>query len=121
MPRHKGPPKGRRVSTISCNPCTWGTSLIRRHEGRWWRIVQRILLPCISVLEQVRSYLRIIDPEIGEDELLKSVALRTRHTMEPLAWHWSHWPGGLVNRVRGKCLFSVAGEPARQRARSRFV
>ena len=19
--------------------------------------------------------------------------LRTRHTLEPLAWHWSHWPG----------------------------
>ena len=30
---------------------------------------------------------------------------RTQHTFEPLAWHWSHWPGRLVNRVRGKCLF----------------
>ena len=23
-------------------------------------------------------------------------SLRTRHTLEPLAWHWSHWPGRLV-------------------------
>jgi len=22
-------------------------------------------------------------------------ALRTRHTLEPFAWHWSHWPGRL--------------------------
>ena len=28
----------------------------------------------------------------------------TRHTMEPLAWHWSHWPGRLVNRKES--LFS---------------
>ena len=35
--------------------------------------------------------------------------LRTRHTLEPLAWHWSHWSGRLVNRVRGKHLFSQAG------------
>ena len=27
--------------------------------------------------------------------------LRTRHTLEPLAWHWSHWPRRLVNRGRG--------------------
>jgi len=25
-------------------------------------------------------------------------SLRTRHTLEPLAWHWSHWPGRLVNQ-----------------------
>ena len=25
------------------------------------------------------------------------------HTLEPLAWHWSHWPGRLVNRG-GECL-----------------
>ncbi len=24
--------------------------------------------------------------------------LRTWHTLEPLAWHWSHWPGRLVNQ-----------------------
>ena len=28
-------------------------------------------------------------------------ALRTRHTLEPLAWHWSHWPGRLVNQGGG--------------------
>ena len=33
--------------------------------------------------------------------------LRTRHTLEPLAWHWSHWSGRLVNRG-GKWLFSKA-------------
>jgi len=22
-----------------------------------------------------------------------ALTLRTRHTLEPLAWHWSHWPG----------------------------
>ena len=31
--------------------------------------------------------------------------LRTRHTLEPWAWHWSHWPGRLVN-PGGECLFS---------------
>ena len=25
-------------------------------------------------------------------------SLWTRRTLEPLAWHWSHWPGRLVNR-----------------------
>ena len=25
------------------------------------------------------------------------VRLRTRHAMEPLAWHWSHWPDSPVN------------------------
>ena len=24
---------------------------------------------------------------------------RTRHTLEPLAWYWSHWPGRLFNRI----------------------
>ena len=28
--------------------------------------------------------------------------LGTRHTLEPLAWRWSHWPGRLVN-WGGKC------------------
>ena len=32
-------------------------------------------------------------------------SLRTRHTLEPLAWHWSHWPDRLVNQG-GECLFS---------------
>ena len=27
--------------------------------------------------------------------------LRTLHTLEPMAWHCSHWPGGLVNRGGG--------------------
>jgi hypothetical protein len=36
-------------------------------------------------------------PASGHYSLLD--ALRTRHTMEPLAWHWSHWPGRLVNRA----------------------
>jgi len=26
---------------------------------------------------------------------------RTRQTLQPLAWHWSHLPGRLVNRGRG--------------------
>ena len=45
-------------------------------------------------------------------ELLELVqpGLRTRHTLEPLAWHWSHWPGRLVNRG-GKCLFSKGRNP----------
>ena len=28
-------------------------------------------------------------------------SLRPRHTLEPLAWHWSHWTGRLVNRGGG--------------------
>ena len=36
--------------------------------------------------------------------------VRTRHTLEPLAWHWSHWSGGLVNR-RGKWFFSEGSNP----------
>jgi len=42
--------------------------------------------------------------------------------LEPLAWHWGHWPGRLVNRVRGKCLFSGRedhGVEARARERER--
>ena len=27
----------------------------------------------------------------------KALCLRTRHTLEPLAWHWSQWPGQSVN------------------------
>ena len=30
--------------------------------------------------------------------------LRTRHTLEPLDCHWSHWPGRLVNRGGGRDL-----------------
>jgi len=33
----------------------------------------------------------------GGDTGLSRARLRTRHTLEPLAWHWSHWPG----RARG--------------------
>ena len=29
-------------------------------------------------------------------------SLRTRQTLEPLTWHWSHWPGRLVNQYRRK-------------------
>ena len=38
------------------------------------------------------------------------VDLRTRHTLEPLAWHASHWSGRLVNRV-GKWFFSNGSNP----------
>jgi len=37
-------------------------------------------------------------------------ALRTRHTLETLAWHWNHWPGRLVDRG-GKCLCSKGSNP----------
>ena len=36
--------------------------------------------------------------------------LRTRHTLRPLARHWSHWPGRLVNRGEGR-LFSKRSSP----------
>jgi len=32
---------------------------------------------------------------------LGTSCLRTRHTLEPLVWHWSHWPGRLVSRGGG--------------------
>jgi len=35
-----------------------------------------------------------------------SWSVRTRHTLEPLPWYWSHWHGRSVNRARGTCLFS---------------
>ena len=50
--------------------------------------------------------------------------LKTRHTLEPLAWHWSHWYGRLVNRVssvgRGAPApwrepLPFSAEPARER------
>jgi len=50
-------------------------------------------------------------PESGRGSGRFQVNLRTRHTLEPLAWHWSHWPGRLVNRFRGKCLFSKGRNP----------
>ena len=38
------------------------------------------------------------------------MGLRIRHTLEPLAWHWNHWFGRLVNR--GKTwLFSKGSNP----------
>ena len=50
------------------SPVYRGTSLIRNHAPQ--------------------------DPTVG---LTCWVCLRTRRTLEPLAWHWSHWPGRLVN------------------------
>ena len=41
---------------------------------------------------------------------LPKFTLRTRHTLEPLSWHWSHWPGRLVNRGC-VCLFSKGSNP----------
>ena len=29
--------------------------------------------------------------------------VRIWHTLEPVAWHWNHWPGILVNRDGGRC------------------
>ena len=36
--------------------------------------------------------------------------LGIQHTLEPLAWHWSHWPCRSVN-PRGKWLFSEGKDP----------
>ena len=46
-------------------------------------------------------------------------SLRTPQTSEPLVWHWSHWPGRLVNRGR-KCLFSKGSNPVGQGLRLGF-
>ena len=37
-------------------------------------------------------------PPSGSHILRCVIRARTRHTLEQLAWHWSHWPGRLVNR-----------------------
>ena len=40
--------------------------------------------PTLKVLEATLTF---------PPECLKTLVLRTRHTLEPLDWHWSHWPG----------------------------
>ena len=45
--------------------------------------------------------------------------LRTRHTLEPSAWRWSHWPGRLVNRA-ADCLFSEGSDPVRDGVNQHF-
>ena len=46
---------------------------------------------------------------------LRRRLLRTRHALEPLAWHWSHWPGFTSGsttphwQARGALLASASG------------
>jgi len=41
---------------------------------------------------------RHLPDRLGGGEGARRYRGRTRHTLEPLAWHWSHCPGRLVNR-----------------------
>ena len=44
--------------------------LLRENEER----VQEIAAPCASVLESASQQLTILDPEVGEEELIQAVA-----------------------------------------------
>jgi hypothetical protein len=44
--------------------------LMRENETR----VQQMARPCASMLEQARQHLTILDPEVGEEELVQAVA-----------------------------------------------
>jgi hypothetical protein len=45
-------------------------NLMRENEAR----VQMFAAGCAVVLEQARDYLTVLDPEVGEEELIKAVA-----------------------------------------------
>ena len=44
--------------------------LMGENEAR----VQEIAAPCAAVLKRARRYLTILDPEVGEEELVQAVA-----------------------------------------------
>ena len=44
--------------------------LMRENEGR----VQKLAAECQQSLKEARWYLTILDPEVGEEELIKAVA-----------------------------------------------
>jgi len=44
--------------------------LMRENETR----VQEMAVPCAAVLVQARRHLKILDPEVGEEELIQTVA-----------------------------------------------
>ena len=44
--------------------------LMRENEAT----VQKIAAPCAAVLKGARRYLTILDPEVGEEELIQAVA-----------------------------------------------
>ena len=44
--------------------------LIRENEAK----VQKFAAPCVSLLELARQHLTILDPKVGEEELIQAVA-----------------------------------------------
>jgi len=62
-------------------------------------------LICLGLCEDSTSEILLLlargGPFLGLGPCGDSAHLRTRHTSEPLAWHWIHWPGRLVNRGGG--------------------
>jgi len=44
--------------------------LMRENEAS----VQKLAAPCAAVLESARQHLTILDPEVGEEELIQAVA-----------------------------------------------
>jgi hypothetical protein len=74
---------------------------------------QSHISPSIRVYEDKRAYIRQSGPDSGFGIQMKVVSFvkllhsGMRHDTAPSAWHWSHWSGRLVDRVRKRCLFSA--------------
>ena len=46
-----------------------------------------------GMLDDSGDFIGIAAKELQEET---GIMVRTRRTLEPLAWHWSHWSGRLV-------------------------
>jgi len=55
-------------------------------------------MKCLSSIDRTQRRRR------EDEKRLKMIALRTRHTMEPLAWHWSHWLESRSNATRSSSV-----------------
>ena len=53
--------------------------LIRENETR----VQEMAATCATLLELARQHLTILDPEVGEEELIQAVAAALAHLRMP--------------------------------------
>ena len=63
----------------------------------------------VKVLKSKEKELHLLAAQLIEKETLTGDEVIT---LEPLAWHWSHWPGRLVNRgeiaTRSSCRKGVS-------------
>ena len=79
--------------------------LVRTHVVQGWGLmVQRVGSGCRRVSSfgcraQGRGIWSLRERAEQDRDRERWTALKTRHTLEPLAWHWSHWSGLMRFRV----------------------